>query len=167
MDTDKICIDKIRCYQPYMFYACWLVILGWMTLSIMLDWGHSKYQKLIDPIGLMGFGGIFIMIIGSFGTIPGKKIFLCNVYDCVAKHFKKLLIYELIIVLISSGVGININPYITNGTSHFPQLGILGYILIICSFFVAKKMAKLILEKYTGKIIVLCVDVILLQKRYI
>ena len=87
---EKISIEKIRCSHPLSFYACWMVVLWWMTLSIV-TWG---YCPLLDLIGLMGFGAIFLMIAGTFGTVSGKKVFLCNVYDGVAKYYKKVLGYE-------------------------------------------------------------------------
>ena len=48
---EKISIEKIRCSHPLSFYACWMVVLWWMTLSIV-TWG---YCPLLDLIGLMGF----------------------------------------------------------------------------------------------------------------
>ena len=87
---EKIGIEKIRCSHPLSFYACWMVVLWWMTLSIV-TWG---YCPLLDLIGLMGFGAIFLMIAGTFGTVSGKKVLLYNIYVSVAKFYKHLLYYE-------------------------------------------------------------------------
>ena len=29
---EKIGIEKIRCFNPLGFYACWMVVLWWITL---------------------------------------------------------------------------------------------------------------------------------------
>jgi hypothetical protein len=160
---EKIGIEKIRCFHPLGFYACWMVVFAWMTLSVV-TWGFSPYQPLLDLLGLMGFGAIFLMIVGTFGTVSGKKGFLCNVYDGVAKYFKKLLLIEAIILLFSLGLAFEMG--FNNG--HFPfsinsWSGIISYIVAV--FFCichAKYFSELILERYTGRIINLCTDVILL-----
>ena len=159
---EKISIEKIRCSHPLSFYACWMVVLWWMTLSIM-TWG---YCPLLDLIGLMGFGAIFLMIAGTFGTVSGKKVFLCNVYDGVAKYYKKVLGYEALIILMSLGLAFEMSFDSYNGYSHFSIYswgGISSYIIVnLFCIGLAKSISELILERYTGRIISLCTDVILL-----
>ena len=159
---EKIGIEKIRCSHPLGFYACWMVVLWWMTLSIM-TWG---YCPLLDLIGLMGFGAIFLMIAGTFGTVSGKKVFLCNVYDGVAKYYKKVLGYEVLILLLSLGLAFDMSFVSNNGYNPFSIYswgGILIYVVaVFICFFLAKRISELILERYTGRIINLCTDVILL-----
>ena len=159
---EKIGIEKIRCSHPLGFYACWMVVLWWMTLSIV-TWG---YCPLLDLIGLMGFGAIFLMIAGTFGTVSGKKVFLCNVYDGVAKYYKKVLGYEALILLLSLGLAFDMSFVSNNGYNPFSIYswgGILIYVVaVFICFFLAKRISELILERYTGRIIILCTDVILL-----
>ena len=159
---EKIGIEKIRCFNPLGFYACWMVVLWWMTLSIM-TWG---YCPLLDLIGLMGFGAIFLMIAGTFGTVSGKKVFLCNVYDGVAKYYKKVLGYEALIILMSLGLAFEMSFDSYNGYSPFSIYswwGISSYIIVnLFCVGLAKSISELILERYTGRIISLCTDVILL-----
>ena len=162
---DKIGIEKIRCFHPLGFYACWMVVLAWMTLSVV-SWGLSPYQPLLDSIGLMGFGAIFLMIAGTFGTILGKKVFLCNVYDSVAKDFKKLILMESLILLVSLGLAFDMGFGSVNGHSSISIDSWNGIMrssaAVFFCVFLAKSISKLILERYTGRIINLCTDVILL-----
>lgn len=159
---EKISIEKIRCSHPLSFYACWMVVLWWMTLSIM-TWG---YCPLLDLIGLMGFGAIFLMIAGTFGTVSGKKVFLCNVYDGVAKYYKKVLGYEALILLLSLGLAFDMSFVSNNGYNPFSIYswgGILIYVVaVFICIFLAKRISELLLERYSGRIINLCTDVILL-----
>ena len=159
---EKISIEKIRCSHPLSFYACWMVVLWWMTLSIV-TWG---YCPLLDLIGLMGFGAIFLMIAGTFGTVSGKKVFLCNVYDGVAKYYKKVLGYEALILLLSLGLAFDMSFVSNNGYNPFSIYswgGILIYVVaVFICIFLAKRISELLLERYTGRIINLCTDVILL-----
>ena len=159
---EKIGIEKIRCSHPLSFYACWMVVLWWMTLSIV-TWG---YCPLLDLIGLMGFGAIFLMIAGTFGTVSGKKVFLCNVYDGVAKYYKKVLGYEALILLLSLGLAFDMSFVSNNGYNPFSIYswgGILIYVVaVFICIFLAKRISELLLERYTGRIISLCTDVILL-----
>ena len=159
---EKIGIEKIRCSHPLSFYACWMVVLWWMTLSIM-TWG---YCPLLDLIGLMGFGAIFLMIAGTFGTVSGKKVFLCNVYDGVAKYYKKVLGYEALILLLSLGLAFDMSFVSNNGYNPFSVYswgGILIYVVaVFICIFLAKRISELLLERYSGRIINLCTDVILL-----
>ena len=159
---EKISIEKIRCSHPLSFYACWMVVLWWMTLSIV-TWG---YCPLLDLIGLMGFGAIFLMIAGTFGTVSGKKVFLCNVYDGVAKCYKKVLGYEVLILLLSLGLAFDMSFVSNNGYNPFSIYswgGILIYVVaVFICIFLAKRISELLLERYTGRIINLCTDVILL-----
>ena len=159
---EKIGIEKIRCSHPLSFYACWMVVLWWMTLSIM-TWG---YCPLLDLIGLMGFGAIFLMIAGTFGTVSGKKVFLCNVYDGVAKYYKKVLGYEVLILLLSLGLAFDMSFVSNNGYNPFSIYswgGILIYVVaVFICIFLAKRISEHLLERYTGRIINLCTDVILL-----
>ena len=159
---EKIGIEKIRCSHPLSFYACWMVVLWWMTLSIM-TWG---YCPLLDLIGLMGFGAIFLMIAGTFGTVSGKKVFLCNVYDGVAKYYKKVLGYEALILLLSLGLAFDMSFVSNNGYNPFSIYswgGILIYVVaVFICIFLAKRISELLLERYSGRIINLCTDVILL-----
>ena len=159
---EKISIEKIRCSHPLSFYACWMVVLWWMTLSIM-TWG---YCPLLDLIGLMGFGAIFLMIAGTFGTVSGKKVFLCNVYDGVAKYYKKVLGYEVLILLLSLGLAFDMSFVSNNGYNPFSIYswgGILIYVVaVFICIFLAKRISELLLERYSGRIINLCTDVILL-----
>ena len=159
---EKIGIEKIRCSHPLGFYACWMVVLWWMTLSIM-TWG---YCPLLDLIGLMGFGAIFLMIAGTFGTVSGKKVFLCNVYDGVAKYYKKVLGYEALILLLSLGLAFDMSFVSNNGYNPFSIYswgGILIYVVaVFICIFLAKRISELLLERYSGRIISLCTDVILL-----
>ena len=159
---EKIGVEKIRCFSPLGFYACWMVVLWWMTMSIV-TWG---YCPLLDLIGLMGFGAIFLMIAGTFGTVSGKKVFLCNVYDGVAKYYKKVLGYEALILLLSLGLAFDMSFVSNNGYNPFSIYswgGILIYVVaVFICIFLAKSISELILERYTGRIISLCTDVILL-----
>ena len=159
---EKISIEKIRCSHPLSFYACWMVVLWWMTLSIV-TWG---YCPLLDLIGLMGFGAIFLMIAGTFGTVSGKKVFLCNVYDGVAKYYKKVLGYEALILLLSLGLAFDMSFVSNNGYNPFSIYswgGILIYVVaVFICIFLAKRISELLLERYSGRIINLCTDVILL-----
>ena len=159
---EKIGIEKIRCSHPLSFYACWMVVLWWMTLSIV-TWG---YCPLLDLIGLMGFGAIFLMIAGTFGTVSGKKVFLCNVYDGVAKYYKKVLGYEVLILLLSLGLAFDMSFVSNNGYNPFSVYswgGILIYVVaVFICIFLAKRISELLLERYSGRIINLCTDVILL-----
>ena len=159
---EKIGIEKIRCSHPLSFYACWMVVLWWMTLSIM-TWG---YCPLLDLIGLMAFGAIFLMIAGTFGTVSGKKVFLCNVYDGVAKYYKKVLGYEALILLLSLGLAFDMSFVSNNGYNPFSIYswgGILIYVVaVFICIFLAKRISELLLERYSGRIINLCTDVILL-----
>ena len=159
---EKICIEKIHCFNPLGFYACWMVVLWWMTLSIV-TWG---YCPLLDLIGLMGFGAIFLMIAGTFGTVSGKKVFLCNVYDGVAKYYKKVLGYEALILLLSLGLAFDMSFVSNNGYNPFSIYswgGILIYVVaVFICIFLAKRISELLLERYSGRIINLCTDVILL-----
>ena len=159
---EKIGIEKIRCSHPQGFYACWMVVLWWMTLSIV-TWG---YCPLLDLIGLMGFGAIFLMIAGTFGTVSGKKVFLCNVYDGVAKYYKKVLGYEALILLLSLGLAFDMSFVSNNGYNPFSIYswgGILIYVVaVFICIFLAKRISELLLERYSGRIINLCTDVILL-----
>ena len=159
---EKIGIEKIRCSHPLGFYACWMVVLWWMTLSIV-TWG---YCPLLDLIGLMGFGAIFLMIAGTFGTVSGKKVFLCNVYDGVAKYYKKVLGYEVLILLLSLGLAFDMSFVSNNGYNPFSVYswgGILIYVVaVFICIFLAKRISELLLERYSGRIINLCTDVILL-----
>ena len=159
---EKISIEKIRCSHPLSFYACWMVVLWWMTLSIV-TWG---YCPLLDLIGLMGFGAIFLMIAGTFGTVSGKKVFLCNVYDGVAKYYKKVLGYEALILLLSLGLAFDMSFVSNNGYNPFSIYswgGILIYVVaVFICIFLAKRISELLLERYSGRIISLCTDVILL-----
>ena len=159
---EKISIEKIRCSHPLSFYACWMVVLWWMTLSIV-TWG---YCPLLDLIGLMGFGAIFLMIAGTFGTVSGKKVFLCNVYDGVAKYYKKVLGYEALILLLSLGLAFDMSFVSNNGynpLSIYSWGGILIYVVaVFICIFLAKRISELLLERYSGRIINLCTDVILL-----
>ena len=159
---EKIGIEKIRCSHPLSFYACWMVVLWWMTLSIV-TWG---YCPLLDLIGLMGFGAIFLMIAGTFGTVSGKKVFLCNVYDGVAKFYKKILAYEALILLLSLGLAFDMSFVSNNGYNPFSIYswgGILIYVVaVFICIFLAKRISELLLERYSGRIINLCTDVILL-----
>ena len=159
---EKISIEKIRCSHPLSFYACWMVVLWWMTLSIV-TWG---YCPLLDLIGLMGFGAIFLMIAGTFGTVSGKKVFLCNVYDGVAKYYKKVLGYEALILLLSLGLVFDMSFVSNNGYNPFSTYswgGILIYVVaVFICIFLAKRISELLLERYSGRIINLCTDVILL-----
>ena len=159
---EKIGVEKIRCFHPLGFYACWMVVLWWMTLSIM-TWG---YCPLLDLIGLMGFGAIFLMIAGTFGTVSGKKVFLCNVYDGVAKYYKKVLGYEALILLLSLGLAFDMSFVSNNGYNPFSIYswgGILIYVVaVFICIFLAKRISELLLERYSGRIINLCTDVILL-----
>ena len=159
---DKLGIEKIRCYHPLGFYVCWMVVLWWMTLSIM-TWG---YCPLLDLIGLMGFGAIFLMIAGTFGTVSGKKVFLCNVYDGVAKFYKNILAYEALILLLSLGLAFDMSFVSNNGynpLSIYSWGGILIYVVaVFICIFLAKRISELLLERYSGRIINLCTDVILL-----
>ena len=159
---EKIGVEKIRCSHPLSFYACWMVVLWWMTLSIV-TWG---YCPLLDLIGLMGFGAIFLMIAGTFGTVSGKKVFLCNVYDGVAKYYKKVLGYEALILLLSLGLAFDMSFVSNNGYNPFSIYswgGILIYVVaVFICIFLAKRISELLLERYSGRIINLCTDVILL-----
>ena len=159
---EKIGIEKIRCFNPLGFYACWMVVLWWMTLSIM-TWG---YCPLLDLIGLMGFGAIFLMIAGTFGTVSGKKVFLCNVYDGVAKFYKNILAYEALILLLSLGLAFDMSFVSNNGYNPFSIYswgGILIYVVaVFICIFLAKRISELLLERYSGRIINLCTDIILL-----
>ena len=159
---EKIGIEKIRCSHPLSFYACWMVVLWWMTLSIV-TWG---YCPLLDLIGLMGFGAIFLMIAGTFGTVSGKKVFLCNVYDGVAKFYKKILAYEALILLLSLGLAFDMSFVSNNDYNPFSIYswgGILIYVVaVFICIFLAKRISELLLERYSGRIINLCTDVILL-----
>ena len=159
---EKISIEKIRCSHPLSFYACWMVVLWWMTLSIV-TWG---YCPLLDLIGLMGFGAIFLMIAGTFGTVSGKKVFLCNVYDGVAKFYKKILAYEALILLLSLGLAFDMSFVSNNGYNPFSIYSwgsILIYVVaVFICIFLAKRISELLLERYSGRIINLCTDVILL-----
>ena len=159
---EKIGIEKIRCSHPLSFYACWMVVLWWMTLSIV-TWG---YCPLLDLIGLMGFGAIFLMIAGTFGTVSGKKVFLCNVYDGVAKYYKMVLGYEALILLLSLGLAFDMSFVSNNGYNPFSIYswgGILIYVVaVFICIFLAKRISELLLERYSGRIINLCTDVILL-----
>ena len=159
---EKTGIEKIRCSHPLSFYACWMVVLWWMTLSIV-TWG---YCPLLDLIGLMGFGAIFLMIAGTFGTVSGKKVFLCNVYDGVAKYYKKVLGYEALILLLSLGLAFDMSFVSNNGYNPFSIYswgGILIYVVaVFICIFLAKRISELLLERYSGRIINLCTDVILL-----
>jgi hypothetical protein len=159
---EKISIEKIRCFHPLSFYACWMVVLWWMTMSIV-TWG---YCPLLDLIGLMGFGAIFLMIAGTFGTVSGKKVFLCNVYDGVAKYYKKVLGYEALILLLSLGLAFDMSFVSNNGYNPFSIYswgGILIYVVaVFICIFLAKRISELLLERYSGRIINLCTDVILL-----
>ena len=181
---EKIGIEKIRCSHPLSFYACWMVVLWWMTMSIV-TWGYCLsivtwgYCPLLDLIGLMGFGAIFLMIAGTFGTVSGKKVFLCNVYDGVAKFYKKILAYEALILLLSLGLAFDMSFVSNNGYNPFSIYswgGILIYVVavFICIFlakriselllerYSGKRISELLLERYSGRIINLCTDVILL-----
>ena len=129
-------------------------------------WGFSPYQPLLDSLGLMGFGAIFLMIAGTFGTVPGKKVFLCSVYDEIAKYYKKILAYEALILLLSLGLAFNMRFDSDNGYNPFSIYswdGILRYVVaVFICICLAKNISKLILERYKGRIINLCTDVILL-----
>ena len=131
---EKIGIEKIRCFNPLGFYACWMVVLWWMTMSIV-TWG---YCPLLDLIGLMGFGAIFLMIAGTFGTVSVKKVFLCNVYDGVAKYYKKVLGYEALILLLSLGLAFDMSFVSNNGYNPFSIYswgGILIYVVYVRMLF--------------------------------
>ena len=165
---EKIGIEKIRCFHPLGFYACWMVVFAWMTLSVV-TWGFSPYQPLLDSMGLMGFGAIFLVIAGTFGTVSGKKEFLCNVYDGVAKYFKKLLLMETLILLLSLGLAFDMN--FVNGLSSLSidsWNGIMrSFAAVFFCIYLAQSISKLILERYSGRIINLCTDVILLPNLFV
>ena len=69
-NMDKICIDKIGCRYPYGFYACWMAIFLWISLSIYFDLVNSQFMTLLDLFGFVGFGAIFIFIAGFFSYLP-------------------------------------------------------------------------------------------------
>ena len=108
---EKKCVNEIRCYNPYSFYTFWVMILVWITLSIFLGFGFSHLQSILDLFGFIGFVGIFIVIAKSFSTVSGKKEFLCNAYDGIAKYFNKLLVYEALIISLSVFLAIGFNMH--------------------------------------------------------
>ena len=175
---DKICIDRISCHHPSGFYACWMSLFVWMSLSIYFDLVYSQYLTLLDLFGFVGFGAIFIFIAGSFGTVHGKKLFLCDVYDGLAGSFKKILLYELKILLLVLALSIFAGMLFViptdsilkgNYTNLLIELMLLTLFLfsIYYCIRIAKDISKLVLKKYEGRIVTLCTDIILLPNLFV
>ena len=177
-NMDKICIDKIGCRYPYGFYACWMAIFLWISLSIYFDLVNSQFMTLLDLFGFVGFGAIFIFIAGSFGTVPGKKQFLCDVYDGLTGSFKKIILYELKILLLALALSIYVGilfifPIDSIKVGNYSDLIIelmlltLFLVLIYYSIRIARDISKLVLKKYVGRIVTLCTDIILLPNLFV
>lgn len=175
----KSCVDKIRCYNPYSFYTFWVMILVWMTLSICLGFGTSQLQSLLDLLGLIGFIGVFIVILTTFGTASSRKKILRNAYDGFTRNYKKLFIYETLIMLLLfflaiGSIGFKMLPDIIWRIDDYRWINpasilFLAYILFVVYLCIhlANSISKLILDKYVGRIITLCVDFILLPNLFV
>ena len=51
---EKIGIEKIRCFNPLGFYACWMVVLWWMFLCL-LDGGIVVDDIEYCDMGILSF----------------------------------------------------------------------------------------------------------------
>jgi hypothetical protein len=135
-------------------------------------------MTLLDLFGFVGFGAIFIFIAGSFGTVPGKKQFLCDVYDGLTGSFKKIILYELKILLLALALSIYVGilfifPIDSIKVGNYSDLIIelmlltLFLVLIYYSIRIARDISKLVLKKYVGRIVTLCTDIILLPNLFV
>lgn len=177
---EKKRIDTIRCYHPIGFYICWGIVFLWMILSICNDWGEGPYQFVLDLLGMIGFGALFVMMIISFGTAKGKKQLICDIYDGIDKNIMKMMVNELLLFLSSMVIGFqylfpwDINQYDLASSNHRMVYEILGYLSIVFlggalyyAIYCAKKISMLVLEKYSGRIITLGADVVLMVNLFL
>ena len=177
---EKKRIDTIRCYHPIGFYICWGIVFLWMILSICNDWGEGPYQFVLDLLGMIGFGALFVMMIISFGTAKGKKQLICDIYDGIDKNIMKMMVNELLLFLSSMVIGFqylfpwDINQYDLASSNHRMVYEILGYLSVVFlgvalyyAIYCAKKISMLVLEKYSGRIITLGADVVLMVNLFL
>lgn len=158
-------VDKVKCSRPVVFFIIWGLIFLWMLLSICNDFGNGPNQSLLDLIGMTCFGAIILTMILSFGSASGKKKFIFDIYDGIDKNIKKILLYEVLIILL----------ILIIMTIHLIPLGkylhiYFAYVIValICYIvFLAKKISKLIMEKYTGRIIRLGTIFVLMANLYV
>ena len=173
-------VDKVKCSRPVVFFTFWSIILLWMLLSICNDWGNGPNQSLLDLIGLTGFGAIILTMILSFGSSSGKKKFMCEIYDGIDKNIKKILLYEVLIILLMLViVTTHLIPlreylYICFAQDFCTAWKIVAtiyllFIVAIISYvtFLAKKISKLIMDNYSGRIIKLGTILILMANLYV
>ena len=177
---EKKRIDAIRCYHPIGFYVCWGIVFLWMFLSICNDWGEGPNQLVLDLFGMIGFGALFVMMIISFGTAKGRKQLICDIYDGIDKNIVKMMVNELLLFLSSMVMGFqylfpwNINQYNLVSSNYrmvYEIMGILslvflGFALNYAIYF-AKKISMLVLEKYSGRIITLGADMVLMVNLFL
>lgn len=173
-------VDKVKCSKPIVFFIIWILIFLWMLLSICNDWGNGLDQSLLDLIGLICFDAIMLTMILSFGSASGIKKFMCDIYDGIDKNIKKILLYEVLIILLMLFImTIHLIPFGKCLHIYFTHDYRTAWIIVAATFlvfivalicyiaFLAKKISKLIMEKYSGRIIRLGTILVLMANLYV
>ena len=172
-------VDKIKCDNPMFFFSCWLSIGAWCVLCINNDFGDGDYQLVIDSFGFCAFIATFLMMVISFGSDSGKKRFICNVYDSLKKNWKRITKTEILLLgssfLLVPCLGalplwrIYLLKHICSGSDFKAAMNasvILSLFLVIGMIWgivhFANKVSKLFMDSYTGRLIQLGTDIVLM-----
>lgn len=177
---EKTIIDTMRCKHPLAFYSCWVAIAMWGILSILNNFGEGDFQILIDEFGLIAFMAMFITIPISFGSALRHKQFICNVYDSIRNNWAKIIVGGMSIIFLSiiliMGVVSLREIFETNHSAFdisiiFDEIknSLILFVTFVVIFFItycAKYVVRCFMENYSGRIIILGTDIILMANLY-
>ena len=168
------------------FYSCWTAIAIWLILGVVTDW-EEEYRLLYDGCGFWAFVAMFAVIWMSFGFAAKKKQFINNIYESMCLNWRRIALYAILLILLSAlfvfclmmpwfvymgcflerYASLDYHTYRTAYWITLIMLLLLYTALTYSGVLCAKRISRLIMGNYSGRIVALSTDVLLMAISFV
>ena len=168
------------------FYSCWTAIAIWLILGVVTDW-EEEYRLLYDGRGFLAFVAMFAVIWMSFGFAAKKKQFINNIYESMCLNWRRIALYAILLILLSAlfvfclmmpwfvymgcflerYASLDYHTYRTAYWITLIMLLLLYTALTYSGVLCAKRISRLIMGNYSGRIVALSTDVLLMAISFV
>ena len=168
------------------FYSCWTAIAIWLILGVVTDW-EEEYRLLYDGCGFLAFVAMFAVIWMSFGFAAKKKQFINNIYESMCLNWRRIALYAILLILLSAlfvfclmmpwfvymgcflekYASLDYHTYRTAYWITLIMLLLLYTALTYSGVLCAKRISRLIMGNYSGRIVALSTDVLLMAISFV
>lgn len=168
------------------FYSCWTAIAIWLILGVVTDW-EEEYRFLYDGCGFLAFVAMFAVIWMTCGPTSKKILLINNIYESMCLNWRRIAIYAILLIFLSAlfvfflmmpwfvymgcflerYASLDYHTYRTAYWITLIMLLLLYTALTYSGVLCAKRISRLLMGNYSGRIVALGTDVLLMAISFV